>query len=278
MIYLACTVYAGGKDKGEKMKRFIALMTLLATVILSMTSCARLSAAKDLQDAYPTDGQDYSTESTMDFGIDDENILKLYPALSGKVKVSARMCGGNMKSRTDMPSNAGEIESEQTLVDNTLYIKQKMTYAGVEVASQRLRVELTAEQRAEILADDNTTTGFGIGDFGSVKKEKTEGGVTYILGNFKDGSESGLEELVCSLLGSSEAEVKTVKLNLTVTIVDGFVSTEKVECEFLVRDGSYEFTLPMTMENSYKLETKEITVPINESTYKLVPYDMIFGE
>lgn len=260
------------------MKRFIALIALLATVILAMTSCARLSAAKDLQDAYPTDGQDYSTESKIDFDIDDENILKLYPALSGKVKVSARMCDGNMKSRTDMPSGKGKIESEQTLIGNTLYIKQKITYAGIEVSSQRLRVELTAEQRAEILADDNTATGFGIGDFGSVKKEKTEGGVTYILGNFKDGSESGLEELICSLLGSSEAEVKTAKLNLTVTIIDGFVSTEKVECEFLVRDGSYEFTLPMTMENSYKLETKEITVPINESTYKLVPYDMIFGE
>lgn len=260
------------------MKRFIAFVALLATVILSLTSCARLSAAKDLQDAYPTDGQDYFTESEMDFDIDDENILKLYPALSGKVKVSVRMSGGNMKSVTDMPSSSSTIESEQTLVGNTLYIKQSMTYAGMEVNSQRLRVELTEEQRAKILAEEDSTSGFGIGDFGSVKKEKTDGGVTYVLGEFKDGSESGLEELVCSLLGSADAEVKTVKLNLTVTIVDGVVSTETVECEFLVRDGSYEFTLPMTMENTYKIETKDITVPINSSTYQLVPYDLIFGE
>ena len=260
------------------MKRIISLVLMLAIMLLSLTSCARLSAAMDLQDAYPTDEQDYTVKSEIDFDIDDKNIISLYPTLAGDVKTTATKCGENKKTVIETPIEGRRMVSEQTLVGNTYYIKASLTAAGTVLESQRLRIELTDSQREEIFASEGSETGFGIGDFGRVKREKVDGAVVYTLSEFKDGSVSGLEDLVRGFLSSVDAEVKTVKMEITLTLVDGVVSTETVECEFSIRDGSYEFNLPMTMVNTYTMNPDEITVPINASNYQLVPYDMIFGE
>ena len=257
------------------LKRTLSLLLVLTLIVSVFTSCelilgndpVKLVAAAD--EANKT--TDYTVNTTVIFTTDDED-MKAAVASVGDVSTSFSKSGHSSRSNVSVVLGDLKIEKEYLISSGVLYYTHTETGAGT-VNTVKEKVNLNAEERANVYADLAIDAPLSVDDFSNVKLESSKNVHLITCKTMKSESNADMINFVSSSLGLEGATVWITDSQLVIRLVDGKYNGEYLSISYSVILGGVTYDLCMQLSREYDVTTPvSINAPVDVQDYVLKTY------
>ena len=263
-----------------KFKKIISLITATSILALSLASCGKTPESLMEKANKKLDRLDHTVELGVDYTAKEQEMQTLFEELENvNTKLFFSGDSVSIENRTSMNTVAGETTffNDCVMIDGMVYASSgyKTPTGG---NSNKLKQEITDEQKQTLLEKTGLIIGIGIENFADVTLDKIDGEYLLTCTGAYEELNIRLEKLMASQLQDAVEKVSVKNVRMNVEIEDGKIDTVTVKCDYSVvlKGTTYSVEAEYELEYDYD-DYFKVEAPSDANEYHYTEFDKILN-
>lgn len=263
-----------------KLRKIISLITATSILVLSLASCSKTPESLMEKANKKLTRLDHTIEVSVDYTSKEQGMDTLFEELEN-VDTKIYFSGDSVNIENGMTMNT--VAGETTFFNSCVVI-DGMAYSNSGYRtptggnSNKLKLEITDEQKQTLIEKAGFIIGIGIDDFSLVTLDKIDGEYILICTGAYEELNIRLEKLMVSQLQDAVEKVSVKNVHMNVEIEDGKLDTVELKCDYTITLYGTAYSVEAEFELEYDYDDRvSVKTPDDAAEYSYSEFDIILN-